>query len=138
MFERVNQLIANEIKDRNINFKCNISPSGLELTCDQDLIEQVLLNILQNAFYALKLVSNPKIEMTAKLGRRGQIFIEISDNGIGIPNEVQEKIFIPFFTTKEGGSGIGLSLSQQIMRQHKGIISVHSETNQKTCFTLRF
>jgi len=64
--------------------------------------------------------------------------IEVIDNGEGIPKNEQEKIFIPFFTTKEGGSGIGLSLSQQIMRQHKGIISVSSDINQKTCFTLRF
>ena len=75
--------------------------------------------------------------MKAHIGNRGQILIEITDNGEGIPIEVQEKIFIPFFTTKESGSGIGLSLSQQIMRQHKGIISVNSTSNQKTCFTLR-
>jgi len=72
------------------------------------------------------------------IGNRGQILIEITDNGEGIPKDVQEKIFIPFFTTKESGSGIGLSLSQQIMRQHKGIISVNSKLHQKTSFILRF
>jgi nitrogen fixation/metabolism regulation signal transduction histidine kinase len=138
LFERICQLVALDVKERNINFEYDINPSSLELTCDQELIEQVLLNILQNAFQALKSISNPIVEMKAHIGNRGQILFEITDNGEGIPIEVQEKIFIPFFTTKESGSGIGLSLSQQIMRQHKGIISVNSASNQKTCFTLRF
>lgn len=138
LFERVCQLVAPDVKDRNIDFRHDINPSSLELTCDQELIEQVLLNLLQNAFQVLKSTSKPIVEMKALFGNRGQLLIEITDNGEGIPKEVQEKIFIPFFTTKEGGSGIGLSLSQQIMRQHKGIISVYSIPNQKTCFTLRF
>jgi len=138
LFERVCQLVAPDIKERNIDFRYNINPSSLEMTCDQELIEQVLLNILQNAFQALKSKINPFVELKAHIGDRGQILIEVNDNGEGIPKEVQEKIFIPFFTTKEGGSGIGLSLSQQIMRQHKGIISVNSIPNQKTSFTLRF
>jgi len=138
LFERVGQLVAPDVKDRNIDFKYNINPSSLELTCDQELIEQVLLNLLQNAFQAVKLETNPRVELKSHFGNRGQILIEITDNGEGIPKDVQEKIFIPFFTTKEGGSGIGLSLSQQIMRQHKGIISLYSESDQKTCFTLRF
>jgi len=96
------------------------------------------LNILQNAFHAVKSISNPIIKLKSYIANQGQILIEITDNGDGIPKDVQEKIFIPFFTTKESGSGIGLSLSQQIMRQHKGIISVNSEPNQKTSFILRF
>ena len=138
LFERVCQLVTPEIKERNIVFKHNINPLSMELTCDQELIEQVLLNILQNAFHAVKSVSNPVVELKSHFGNRGQILIEISDNGDGIPKDVQEKIFIPFFTTKKSGSGIGLSLSQQIMRQHKGIISVNSVPHQKTSFLLRF
>jgi len=138
LFERVCQLIAPDVKERNIDFKHEITPLSIELTCDQELIEQVLLNILQNAFHAVKSVSNPVVELKSYIGNRGQILIEISDNGEGIPKDVQEKIFIPFFTTKESGSGIGLSLSQQIMRQHKGIISVNSKLHQKTSFILRF
>jgi len=138
LFDRICQLVSHDVNDRNIDFKHDITSSSLELTCDQELIEQVLLNLLQNAFHAVKSNDNPAVELKSLLGSRGQILIEVIDNGEGIPKNEQEKIFIPFFTTKEGGSGIGLSLSQQIMRQHKGIISVSSDINQKTCFTLRF
>jgi len=138
LFERICQLIAPDVKERNIEFNHDINPPSLELTCDQELIEQVLLNILQNAFHAVKSISHPAVELKSYFGNRGQILIEITDNGDGIPKEVQEKIFIPFFTTKKSGSGIGLSLSQQIMRQHKGIISVNSAPYQKTSFLLRF
>lgn len=138
LFDRIYQLVALDMKERNIDFRTSIKPPSLELTCDQELIEQVLLNLMQNSFQAVKNVSKPLIELKAYLGNRAQILIEFSDNGIGILPDVQEKIFIPFFTTKESGSGIGLSLSQQIMRQHKGIISVNSEPYKKTSFTLRF
>jgi signal transduction histidine kinase len=67
-----------------------------------------------------------------------QKIIRVMDNGPGIPEENLEKIFVPFFSTKEGGSGIGLSLSRQIMRLHRGAISVHSEPNVQTVFTLVF
>jgi len=138
LIERICQLIDPDINERKIIFKVDILPPSLELTCDPELIEQVLLNLLQNAFHAVRGSHNPTIELKAFLGTRGQILIEVSDNGSGITPDVQEKIFIPFFTTKANGSGIGLSLSQQIMRLHKGIISVTSEPNKKTCFTIRF
>ncbi|MBU4202602.1 MAG: hypothetical protein KKD59_01365, partial [Acidobacteria bacterium] len=80
----------------------------------------------------------PVIELRSQHDSRGRIQIQIIDNGPGISKENLEKIFIPSFSTKEGGSGIGLSLSRQIMRQHGGAISVHSIPGKTTVFTLRF
>jgi len=81
---------------------------------------------------------NARIDLDARLDGRGKLIMQVIDNGSGIEKENIEKIFIPFFSTKEGGSGIGLSLSRQIMRLHKGTISVHSEPNVRTVCTLLF
>jgi len=78
------------------------------------------------------------IELNSRLDERGRVIIQVADNGPGIILEVLEKIFIPFFTTKPDGSGIGLSLSRQIMRLHRGTITARSEPNVATVFTLRF
>ncbi|MCB0296648.1 MAG: ATP-binding protein, partial [Calditrichaeota bacterium] len=79
-----------------------------------------------------------RVILSARMDERGRVLIQVEDNGPGILPEVLDKIFIPFFTTKKGGSGIGLSLSRQIMRLHRGTISVQSEINTRTVFTLRF
>ncbi|MEM1124174.1 MAG: HAMP domain-containing sensor histidine kinase, partial [Bacteroidota bacterium] len=78
----------------------------------------------------------PKIEIKAHKNNEGKTFIEVKDNGPGIPQDVMDKIFVPFFTTKKEGSGIGLSLSRQIMRLHKGNIEVNSVEGKGTVFTL--
>ena len=83
-------------------------------------------------------VQDPMIELQAKIDSRGRVIIQVVDNGPGIIEDIKERIFIPFFTTKKDGSGIGLSLSRQIMRLHRGTINVQPRTNNKTIFTLRF
>ncbi len=138
LFERVEQLIIDKIKKYNITLNVSIHPTSLELTADPELIEQVLLNLLLNAIDAVKDKSDPEINLNARIGERSRIVLEIKDNGVGIPKDVQEKIFIPFFTTKKGGSGIGLSLSRQIMRLHSGIIGLNSEPGNFTEFHLKF
>ena len=105
---------------------------------DPDLIEQVLINLILNSVSAFNGIVNPDIKLLGKIDNRGAILIQVIDNGKGIPEELQEKIFIPFFTTKKEGSGIGLSLSKQIMKVHKGGISVKSEVNAGTTVTLKF
>ena len=126
------------IKEKAIRFQKNVDPKLLELTADPELIEQVLINLLLNALQAVAGQKKAKIELSAQLDGRGRILIQVRDNGPGIDQENLEKIFIPFFSTKEKGSGIGLSLSRQIMRLHRGSISVQSELKKHTTFTLRF
>ncbi len=138
LFDRIQQLINAQIKDEHIRFNTHVEPETLELTADPELIEQVLINLLFNAIYAVQDHSDARIDLSAQNDERGRVLIQVTDNGPGILDEVQEKIFIPFFTTKKEGSGIGLSLSRQIMRLHRGSITVHSAPNIKTVFTLKF
>ena len=138
LFARVEKLMQSHIAEKAVSFKTHIDPQGLELIADPELTEQVLINLLLNSLQAVEGQNNARIELSGSLDERGRIIIQVIDNGPGIQPENLEKIFIPFFSTKEGGSGIGLSLSRQIMRLHKGSISVHSEPNVNTVFTLLF
>lgn len=138
LFDRIKKLMITSINEKKIDFYMNVEPESLELTADPELVEQVLINLILNAVYALDDIRDSKIELTAMVNETGRIIIQVRDNGPGIPNDMRERIFIPFFTTKKQGSGIGLSLSKQIMRLHKGSISVRSVPEKETVFTLRF
>ena len=110
----------------------------MKLTIDPRLTEQVIINIVKNAIEAVRDQPKPEIGLKGSLDEGGRALLQIWDNGPGINPEVLEEIFIPFFTTKAEGSGIGLAFSRQVMRLHGGTISVTSEPNVKTMFTLRF
>lgn len=138
IFNNVHLLMEKDLKLKGIECAIDISPPSLELTADEELIEQVLINLVKNAIHALSDIENAKIIMRAFLDKRGRIAMQVIDNGPGILKEVIDKIFIPFFTTKPDGSGIGLSLSKQILRMHGGTLTAQSEPNVKTSFTLRF
>lgn len=138
LFARIQQLMETKISGAGIRFISSVEPESLELTADPELIEQVLINLLMNAIDAVRGKENPRIEMTAKMDDRGYPQIQVFDNGKGIVREAREKLFVPFFTTKKKGSGIGLSLSRQIMRLHKGNIRVESQPDQGTVFFLNF
>jgi len=140
LFTRVKKLMESKFKENGILFQWSVDPQTLELTADPGLIEQVLINLLLNAADALMGYKNkePQVELSASLDEIGRIIIQVMDNGPGIVEEALGKVFIPFFTTKKKGSGIGLSLSRQIMKLHKGSISVHSEPDVRTVFTLKF
>ena len=138
LFDRVEYLLKNQFEHSSIKFKKMIDPDSLTITADPALIEQVLINLCKNSIEAVNGVPKPKIKLKAATDRRGTPVIKVSDNGKGITDEVVEKIFIPFFTTKPQGSGIGLSLSRQIVRLHKATIGVSSKPNEKTVFKLRF
>lgn len=126
-------------------FRSDIDHQGIEIyailtdcsiNIDSDLIEQVLINLMKNAIEALRSVEKPKI--TLQLEQTSQeVSFTIRDNGRGIPDEILDNIFVPFYSTKEGGSGIGLSLSRQIMRLHKGQLTVETSTSG-TAFVLHF
>ncbi len=138
IFDNVKLLMEEELQKNNVSCKISIIPETLEVTADQQQIEQVLLNLLKNSQHALEGQENGKIELNAFLDKRGKVAIQVVDNGPGILEDVIDKIFIPFFTTKASGSGIGLSLSRQIMRFHGGTITANSELNVKTEFILKF
>lgn len=115
----------------DVDVRVDIKPESLSITADRSLIDQVLLNLLRNALDAIALRTLPRIEISARLDY-GRVLLQVSDNGEGIPETVLEQIFVPFFTTKRDGSGIGLSLSRQIMTAHGGDIAVRSDTTGTT------
>jgi len=138
ILDRVGRLMTANMAGKNIRFSVDVEPAGIEIEADPELIEQVLINLLLNALQAIEGQSAPAIQMKGFLSERGRVAIQVVDNGPGIPAENLEKIFIPFFSTKKGGSGIGLSLSRQIMRLHRGTIHAHSQAGGPTVFTLTF
>ena len=138
LFERIKNLMSKELEEKGIKFSQCVTPESLELTADPELVEQVVINLLINAEQSLEAKESAEISLTASLDDRGKILIKVTDNGPGIPEDVIEKIFIPFYSTKKAGSGIGLSLSRQIMRAHGGNIRVTSKSSEETVFTLRF
>lgn len=138
LIDRVEDLMRDRLCRRNITLLIRIEPETLELTADPDLIEQVLINLLLNAMDALNSQEDPRIEITAGINEYGRVRIGIADNGPGIEPQALEKIFIPFFSTKKEGSGIGLSFSRQVMRLHHGTIHAQSLPGRQTLFSLRF
>ncbi len=138
LLEHIELLMKHELEENQIDYKRSIIPPDLKIKIDQELIEQVLINLIKNAIQALREESEKHIELSAFVKDNKHIIISVKDNGPGIDEEAQSKIFIPFYTTKKSGSGIGLSLSKQIMRQHLGTISVKSKLNEGTEFVLRF
>jgi two-component system, NtrC family, nitrogen regulation sensor histidine kinase NtrY len=138
LFDHIDMLMRPEIEQKNIKFERAISPDDLKIKIDQELVEQVLINLLKNSIQALEDSETPHIRLSAYNNEKNSVFISVKDNGPGIDEDAQTKIFIPFYTTKKNGSGIGLSLSKQIMRQHLGNISVKSKIDEGTEFILRF
>lgn len=138
LFQRINTLLADELSKRELTLSILVEPQNLEITADSDQVDQILINLIQNSFYALEQQAHPKIILKGFIDRNGHGIIQVIDNGSGISKDIIEKIFVPFYTTRKGGSGIGLSLSQQIMRAHGGNIRVHSHPDEETTFTLKF
>jgi len=138
LFENIEKIMEEEIRKCGFEFILSVDPESLELTADEQLIEQVLINLLKNAMHALIGRQSGKIQLLAFMNKRGRITLQVVDNGPGILKDVLDKIFIPFFTTKPSGSGIGLSLSKQILRLHNATITAHSEPEVETVFTMTF
>jgi signal transduction histidine kinase len=127
-----------ELADNNIIISVAVEPDTLCIRADKTLIEQVLINLIKNAIQAFGEKLDKKIMLSSYVNENGGVIVSVKDNGTGIEPEALEKIFIPFFSTKKTGSGIGLSLSKQIMRQHEGNIAVKSVLGEGTEFLLRF
>ncbi len=138
LFEGVEILLENQIEQKNIEFDVVIKDFEMKIEGDMVLIEQVLINLIINAIDAVKAQQNPSIILSAFRNNQEQMIIEVRDNGVGMSDELMDKIFVPFFTSKPNGSGIGLSLSKQIMALHKGAITVNSVEGKGTAFRLTF
>ena len=138
MFENLHRLMEPTFEQKSIELEIILKDPDLILEADTDLIEQVLINLILNAADAVKEVNNPRILLSAYITPNNKIVIKVADNGIGISADLMEKIFIPFFSTRKTGSGIGLSLCKQIMMLHKGNIKVQSVAGEGTAFSLLF
>ncbi|NAY93325.1 histidine kinase [Muricauda sp. JGD-17] len=137
LFEKV-EVLTQRSAEEDIKITWTSKPADLELFIDEKQITQVLVNLVKNAIHSLEGTKMAKVQVTAFVGNSGQKYIEVSDNGPGIPEEIVEDIFVPFFTTKAKGTGIGLSLSKQIMHLHGGNITAHSKPFSNTAFVLSF
>jgi nitrogen fixation/metabolism regulation signal transduction histidine kinase len=138
IFENLLQLMQPTLEQKNIEIETILKDPDLALEADTNLLEQVLINLVVNAIEAVKEKENPKIVLSAYLNNNRKPLIKVADNGSGMAPEIMEKIFIPFFSTKKSGSGIGLSLCKQIMMLHKGNIHVQSVDGNGTAFLLQF
>jgi nitrogen fixation/metabolism regulation signal transduction histidine kinase len=138
LFANLHQLMQPTFEQKGIELVIILRDPSITLQADPSLLEQVLINLIVNAIEAVKDKSNPKIVLSAEQTLNKKIIIRISDNGQGMSDEVLDKIFIPFFSTKKHGSGIGLSLCKQIIMLHKSTIQVQSKEGVGTTFLLNF
>src|SRR5215471_1702547 len=138
LFGNLLQLMQPTLEQKNIDLETILKDTDLQLEIDTNLVEQVLINLVVNAIEAIKDNPNPKIVLSAYVATNHRSVIKIADNGNGMPPELIDKIFVPFFSTKKNGSGIGLSLCKQIMMLHRGNIQVQSVEGEGTAFFLQF
>ena len=137
LFDGIITLINYEPKNKQVKLEREVVPPDLEIMADKKQVTQVLINLLKNALEALSSSEDGKILLKGGINENGRAQISVTDNGPGIPETIMDKIFVPFFTTKESGSGVGLSLSRQIMQLHGGSLKVDSKP-QNTTFTIIF
>ncbi|HZI00920.1 MAG TPA: HAMP domain-containing sensor histidine kinase, partial [Flavisolibacter sp.] len=138
LFANLHQLMQPTFEQKGIELEIILRDPATPILADPSLLEQVLINLIVNAIEAVKDHPTPRIVLSAEQTLSKKIIIKVADNGHGMAEEVLDKIFIPFFSTKKHGSGIGLSLCKQIMMLHKGTIQVHSKVGQGTAFMLQF
>ena len=138
LFQSILLLFEKKLSDEDICIEIHVEPEELVLYADKKLIEQVMINLLNNSIDGLDSIAEKKIKIAAWKDKERQCVISLTDNGTGIRQEDLDNIFIPFFTKKDGGSGIGLSLVRKIMKMHNGSIQVQSDPGVLTTFSLSF
>lgn len=138
LFENLHQLMEPTLLQKNIELEIILKDPMLIVEADINLVEQVLINLVVNAAEAVKEAKEPRITLSAGTSANNKVALKVADNGTGIPDDVLDKIFIPFFSTKKSGSGIGLSLCKQIMMLHKGNVTVQTVLGEGTAFTMQF
>src|SRR5665213_1051149 len=138
LFETLNSLMRPSFEKKHIELEIILRDPALSIEADINLIEQVLINLMVNAVEAVKERDEPRITLFAEVQANNKTVVKVMDNGMGMPPELLDKIFIPFFSTRKAGSGIGLSLCKQIMLLHKGSIQVQSTSGIGSAFILQF
>jgi signal transduction histidine kinase len=138
LFFNLQRLMQPTLLQKKIDLEILLKDPEISLQADPNLLDQVLINLVVNAIEAVKDSPEPKIVLSANFSSDNKVVVKVADNGNGMSKEVQEKIFIPFFSTKKQGSGIGLSLCKQIIMLHKGSIQVQSVEGAGTQFLLQF
>jgi signal transduction histidine kinase len=136
LFYRIRLLIDSSLSENKIEFSISIMPENLEIVADPDLLEHVLINLIKNSIQAIGASNSGSIKLTGEINERGRAVIKVNDNGPGISEEIIDRIFVPFYSTKKEGSGIGLSISQSIIRAHNGSMWVQSIPGKETVFTI--
>jgi len=137
LLRRTAQLFKEEAEKQDTVIKVQCDPETLVVPMDARMIEQVLINLVKNAMEAVKGMKSGTISLSA-LSKAGEVILTVEDTGTGIPKDELENIFIPFFSTREKGTGIGLSFSQHVMRLHQGVIRVRSAPGKGSAFHLHF
>lgn len=138
LFENVLMLMKEELKSNETFVKAEVLPEDLEIHCDTNQITMILINLVKNASESMQKQADRMISLRGiSQGDMGTL-IQVEDHGPGIVKEALERIFVPFYTTKKTGSGIGLAISRQIMNLHRGSLSVESIPGERTVFTLTF
>lgn len=138
LFANLHQLMQPTFEQKGTELEIILKNPELQMQADLSLMEQVFINLIVNALEAVKEKEQPRIILSADQTLDRKIILKVADNGQGMPEEVMDKIFIPFFSTKKNGSGIGLSLCKQIVMLHKGTIQVQSREGQGTVFQMQF
>lgn len=138
LFKHMSTLLEEQMSETGIELECEVVPESLSVMADKNLMEQILLNLLNNASDAVSGVEGAKIVLRASLLGHGKVIIQVKDNGCGISKSFLDDIFTPFFTTKETGTGVGLSLSRQLARLNNANLSAQSDEGKGSCFQLLF
>ena len=136
--DRIHRLMASDFQAAGVSWVSNTHPVSLELNGDAQLLEQAVINLLKNARESLAGRTEPAVSLTAKLGDKGKVIIAISDNGCGMDEETLGNIFVPFYTTKRGGTGVGMNLVRRIVRLQGGQVHVQSEPGKGSSMRLVF
>lgn len=138
LFERTTILFQTRFREKGILYEKHITPADLTVDADMELIENVIINLIKNAIEAMEDFPAPRLSFSAEKSELNQVHISVMDNGKGISDDVLEQIFLPFYSTKPNNSGIGLSLSQQIMMLHNARLEVTSQPGKGAIFTMIF
>ena len=136
--QSLQRLLADELKTRDIVLSMAVEPETLEIAADIDLLDQALINLVRNAIEALRDTPGGEIALSARRESGGRIALTVADNGPGIALEQREKVFVPFYTTKRQGSGVGLSLVRQIVAVHNGSVVIGDTDGGGATITMRF
>ena len=131
----IDRLLGPVLREKGVDYRTSITPAGLSIDADPQLLEQAMINLLRNAADAVVGVEHPRIDVTCEL-RDGQVVLAVADNGAGVPEGRRDQIFVPFFTTKAGGSGIGLNLARHIALGHGGQLELRPNSPRGAVFSL--